>query len=82
MLTQRRGEKHIQAWCKRNDAVAADYDERADGGDFPPIYQLGERVVEREDLAISPSEIRISGFGQSIDLDLANPYEAMTGKKR
>jgi len=85
MLTQRRGEKHMQAWRKRNDAVAtvaADYDERADGGDFPPIYQLGERVVEREDLAISPSEIRIPGFGQSVDLDLANPYEDMTGKKR
>ena len=44
MLTQRWGEKHMHAWRKRNEAVettAADYNVRADGGDFPPIYQLG-----------------------------------------
>jgi acetoacetyl-[acyl-carrier protein] synthase len=85
MLTQRWGEKPMQAWRKRNEAVsttAADYNERADGGDFPPIYQLGESVVESEDLAISPSEIRIPGFGHAVDLDLVNPYEDMTGKKR
>ena len=84
MLTQRWGEKHMQAWRKRNDAVAtvaADYNERADGGDFPPIYQLGENVLERKDLAISASEIRIPGFGQSVDLNLSNPYEDMTREK-
>ena len=82
MLTQRWGEKSMQAWRKRNESVAdvaADYDARADGGDFPPIYQLGESVVESEDLAISPGEIRIPGFGKSVDLNIANPYEDMTG---
>ncbi len=56
MLTRRWGEKPMQAWRKRNEVVsvtAADYDERADGGDFPPIYQLGESVVESDDLSIS-----------------------------
>jgi acetoacetyl-[acyl-carrier protein] synthase len=84
MLTQRWGEKPMTAWRKRNEAVsatAADYDARADGGDFPPIYQLGESVVESADLSISPSEIRIPGFGKSVDLKLANPYEDMTGEK-
>jgi len=84
MLTQRWGEKHMQAWRKRNDAVAttaADYDDRADHGDFPPIYQLGDQVVESEDLSISASEIRVPGFGQVVDLNLANPYDDMTGKK-
>ena len=74
----------MQAWRKRNDAVAtaaADYDDRADDGDFPPIYQLGDQVVESEDLSISASEIRIPGFGKVVDLKLANPYVDMTGKK-
>ncbi|MGB7451179.1 MAG: beta-ketoacyl synthase [Lysobacterales bacterium] len=85
MLTQRWGESHMKTWRKRNEAVsatAADYNERADGGDFPPIYQLGEAVVESEDLAISAGEIRIPGFGKSVDLKLVNPYTDMTGKKR
>lgn len=84
MLTQRWGEKSMQAWRKRNEPVAdvaADYDVRAESGDFPPIYQLGEAVVESEDLAISAGEIRIPGFGKSVDLNLANPYEDMTGTK-
>lgn len=83
MLTQRWGEKKMDAWRHRNEAVestALDYDERADGGDFPPIYQLGEGVVESEDLEISPGEIRIPGFGHSVDLNLDNPYADMTVK--
>jgi acetoacetyl-[acyl-carrier protein] synthase len=83
MLTQRWGEKKMNAWRHRNEAVvstAIDYDERADGGDFPPIYQLGEGVVESEDLEISPGEIRIPGFGHSVDLNLDNPYADMTVK--
>jgi len=84
MLTQRWGEKHMHAWRLRNETVASaaqDYNERADRGDFPPIYQLGDNVVESEDLSISATEIRIPGFGQSVDLNLTNPYEDMTGKK-
>ncbi|MDX2418209.1 MAG: beta-ketoacyl synthase [Xanthomonadales bacterium] len=84
MLTQRWGENHMTSWRRRNEAVsatAADYDERADGGDFPPIYQLGEAVVESADLYIRPGEIRIPGFGKSVDLNLVNPYSDMTGKR-
>ena len=83
MLTQRWGEKQMKAWRQRNEPVentAHDYDDRAEGGDFPPIYQLGEGVIESEDLAISSDEIRIPGFGQSVDLGLDNPYADMTGK--
>jgi acetoacetyl-[acyl-carrier protein] synthase len=84
MLTQRWGQKHMKGWRQRNDAVettAADYDERADGGDFPPIYELGERVVESDDLTISAAEIRIPGFGQIVNLDLENPFADMGGEK-
>ncbi len=82
MLSRRWGEKSMSAWRKRNEVVsvaAADYDQRADGGDFPPIYQLGESVVESGELSISAGEIRIPGFGKSVDLKLVNPYEDMTG---
>lgn len=85
MLTQRWGQKHMQGWRQRNDAVettASDYDERADGGDFPPIYELGERVVESGDLTINAAEIRIPGFGKSVNLDLDNPFADMNGEKR
>ena len=85
MLTRRWGENHMTTWRKRNEAVSAtaiDYNARADGGDFPPIYQLGEAVVESEDLTIRPGEIRIPGFGKSVDLNLTNPYTDMTGKKK
>ena len=84
MLSHRWGGKEMLAWRKRNEVVAAnaaDYDERADKGDFPPIYQLGENVVESEDLSISPSEIRIPGFEKSVDLDLVNPYADMSEKE-
>ncbi|MGB5291146.1 MAG: beta-ketoacyl synthase [Lysobacterales bacterium] len=84
MLTQRWGEKEMHAWRKRNEVVAstaADYDDSADHGDFPPIYQLGENVVESDDLSISASEIRIPGFEKSVDLNLANPYADMSAKK-
>ena len=84
MLIQRWGEKDMHAWRKRNEVVAStamDYDDRADGGDFPPIYQLGENVVESDDLAISASEIRIPGFEKSVSLNLENPYLDMVEKK-
>ena len=81
MLARRWGEKQMQAWRKRNEAVAevaADYDRRADGGEFPPIYQLGDAVVRTDDLSITSTEIRIPGFGKAVDLNLANPYADMT----
>jgi acetoacetyl-[acyl-carrier protein] synthase len=84
MLTQRWGEKDMNAWRQRNEVVvstAMDYDDRADSGDFPPIYQLGENVVESDDLSISATEIRIPGFEKSVTLDLENPYGDMIEKK-
>lgn len=85
MLAQRWGKQHMQTWRKCNEAVetaAADYNERAESGDFPPFYQLGDKVVESEELSISASEIRIPGFGQGVDLNPDNPYLDMTGVKR
>lgn len=82
MLTQRWGEKHMQAWRRRNEPVAiaaADYNAGADNGKYPPIYNFGDGVLDGDDITISASEIQIPGFGHSVNLDLDNPYEDMTG---
>jgi acetoacetyl-[acyl-carrier protein] synthase len=83
MLTQRWGAKHMQAYRKSNEPVtsaAAAYDAGADHGDYPPIYQFGEGVLDGEDISISEKEIRIPGFGQVVNLDLKNPFEDMVEK--
>jgi acetoacetyl-[acyl-carrier protein] synthase len=85
MLRQRWGDKHMQAWGRRNDAVAtaaADYDAGADSGKFPPIYKFGEDIVTGEDITLSASEIHIPGFGKSVNLDIANPYEDMSEEEK
>ncbi len=81
MLTQRWGDKHMSAYRKRNEAVeqaAADYDDGADTGRFPPIYHFGQGVLEDEDIQISSTHIRIPGFEHPVVLDQGNPYADMT----
>lgn len=80
MLCQRWGQRHMQNWKKRNESVAtaaADYDAGAESGKYPPIYNFGDGVLEGEDLSIDPNEIRIPGFGHSVNLQLDNPYRDM-----
>lgn len=81
MLTQRWGEKKMLSWRKINEGVtmqAADYDNAAESGAYPPIYNFGEGVLEGGDLDISSSRILVPGFGQAVDLELDNPYADMT----
>ena len=80
MLTRRFGAKRMQAYRRRNEAVArvaADYDRRADSGEIPPIYQFGEGVLDADDLSISLEEIRMPGFGKPVKLNLTNPWPDM-----
>ena len=81
MLTRRWGEKHMQAYRRKNAAVATaanDYDAAADRGEVAPIYRFGEGVLSGKDLTITAERIEIPGFAQSVRLDLDNPYEDMT----
>lgn len=81
MMSQRWGEKHMTAYRKRNEAVeqvATDYDNGADTGKYPPIYQFGQGVLEGDDIEISDVEIRIPGFTQPVNLKMDNPYADMT----
>ena len=82
MLSRRWGDKQMQAYRRRNETVAvkaADYDAGADSGEFPPIYNFGEGVLDGGDISISAREIGIPGFGHSVNLDLVNSYADMTG---
>lgn len=84
MLASRWGERHMQTWRRRNESVstrAADYDAGAEGGEYPPIYNFGVGVLEGDDISISENEISIPGFGNSVNLDLENPYEDMQDRK-
>lgn len=84
MMAKRWGDKYMQDWRKRNDAVAAralDYDQGAEGDEYPPIYNFGNGVLDGEDISISENEIQIPGFGHSVNLDLENPYEDMQDGK-
>ena len=80
MLTQRHGAAAMKAHQKANEAVAANalaYDEQMMEETMAPIYQFGEGVIQGEELELSPTNIGVPGFGQSIDLNLDNPYEDM-----
>ncbi len=84
MLTKRWGDRHMQSWQRRNDAVAAkaeDYDLGAEGDKYPPIYSFGNGVLSGEDITISKNEISIPGYGHSVNLDIENPYEDMNDRE-
>jgi acetoacetyl-[acyl-carrier protein] synthase len=81
MLAKRHGKDAMTEHAKRNEAIRAqihDYDQRATAGQVATIYQFGEGVLDGDDLTITTSAITIPGYGQTIDLDLANPYPDMT----
>jgi acetoacetyl-[acyl-carrier protein] synthase len=81
MLTKRYGAKQMQSYRKRNDQVsikAAEYDAGADSGQFPPIYNFGEGVLDGGDISINSSRIVVPGFGHAVNLDLDNPYKDIT----
>jgi acetoacetyl-[acyl-carrier protein] synthase len=82
MLGKRWGEKHMGKWKKLNEKVEAGavaYDAKADTGQFPPIYNFGEGVLDGVDIDINSSRIEIPGFGNAVNLELDNPYGDMCG---
>ena len=82
MLARRWGRDRMSAYSRANESIAAraaDYDRNADGGEIKPIYRFGEGVVEGEDLTITDREIRVPGFGKSVNLVLENPWSDLSG---
>jgi acetoacetyl-[acyl-carrier protein] synthase len=81
MLERKHGAKAIKRHAERHEDVAiafADYDERMTRGEESPIYRFGEGVLEGSDLEISDARIEVPGYGQPIELNIANPYPDMS----
>jgi acetoacetyl-[acyl-carrier protein] synthase len=57
--------------------LAATYAERADRGQFAPIYRFGEGGIPDAEVQISADAIRVPGFGKPIALTSENPYSDM-----
>ena len=82
MLERRHGADAMRSWAERNERVRgaiADYDGRMTAGREAPIYRFGEGVLDGPDLDIDAHRIDIPGFEAPVDLDLANPWEDMSG---
>ena len=83
LLRKRWGAKTLTEHKKRSEKIeeaAENYNLRADDLDTKPIYQFGEGVVDGEELTISPEEIVIPGFRESVSLDIDNPYSDLSGE--
>lgn len=81
MLEKRYGSKALTAAKQRQEASeqkAQTYNDAADDGDFAPIYQFGEGVLEGSNLTITDHEITVPGFAQKIQLTGDNPFEDMS----
>jgi acetoacetyl-[acyl-carrier protein] synthase len=77
MLTKQRGEKAMNAWRDRNEAVreqAQHYDDAACAGDIKTIYKFDHGVLSADDLDLSKHAIAVPGFGKPVSLDLESPF--------
>jgi acetoacetyl-[acyl-carrier protein] synthase len=83
MLERKHGAKAMKRHAARHEDVAtafADYDQRMTRGEESPIYQFGEGVLEGADLGISDAHIDVPGYGQPIELNVADPYTDMSSR--
>ena len=77
ILTARHGAEAMRRHARRNESVhsnALDYDAAATRGDAETIYRYGEGVLDGGDLRLSPDEIGIPGYDESISLAMTNPF--------
>jgi acetoacetyl-[acyl-carrier protein] synthase len=82
MLQRKHGAAAMQEYRRRNEtirATLADYDARMSRGEVAPIYQFGEGVLEASDLTITPTQIRVPGYVDPIELDPGDTYPDMSG---
>lgn len=78
MLARRHGGDAMAACREKREASTAratEYFQRADRGEFAPIYRFGEGMIADEDIDIDRQQLRIRGLGNAIDLPSGNPYE-------
>ena len=75
--------RHSAAWSaysRRREAVrerALAYEEAADNGRLNVIYRFGENMFGDDDVEITPSDLKVPGYGKGISLAVANPFADM-----
>lgn len=82
MLAGRYGAGEMAAYReKRQASIAASdaYLERADRGEYAPIYRFGEEQITETDIEIKQDAVIVRGLANEIALPTANPYADMTG---
>ncbi len=80
MLATRHGAEAMAVYRDKREsvsAVAQAYFERADRGDYVPIYRFGEGMIADEDISINRQAVTIKGCTNSIALPQNNPYADM-----
>jgi acetoacetyl-[acyl-carrier protein] synthase len=81
MLEKRHGSEPMAQYREKretNIAAAADYFERADRGDYAPIYRYGEGMIADEDIVIEKQKLTIKGLANAITLPQRSNYQDMT----
>jgi acetoacetyl-[acyl-carrier protein] synthase len=80
MLQKRHGEKAMADYLRKREtssASAQNYFERADRGDYAPIYRFGEGMIADEDIAIDRRTVTIKGLANAIALPQTSHYDDM-----
>lgn len=83
MLAARHGQDVMATYREKREsskAAATDYFQRADCGDFAPIYRFGEGMIADEDIEIDRQQVRIKGLSNPIDLPGASGYGDMNNE--
>lgn len=81
MLRTRYGDQAMSEYLEKraaSEAASETYLERADRGDYAPIYRFGEDMIAESDITITETSVTIQGLANEISLPTKNAYEDMT----
>lgn len=80
MLEKRHGNKAMQAYAKRHEAVREKTDsteEEMQQGLLPPLYRFDYHVLQGDDIKLSENMLAIKGYPAEISLDVESCYRDM-----
>ena len=81
MLEKRHGKKAMANWEKANESTtqaSRQYEDQTNLQPVRPVYHFDHDVRSGGDLDFDKSGMSLRGYGQKINLDLANKYSDMT----
>ena len=80
MMQKRHGEKAMAEYREKRRsslAISRSYFERADSGDYAPIYRFGEGMIADSDITMDPAKVVIKGLVNAIELPQSSQYQDM-----